>query len=832
MRSPRGRAIGLGTRGNMAVLTMLFLPSVVMATVIPPNRRISWSPGIPGGVPTRTTIHATLGPGDDIQAAIDSCPAGEVVYLSAGDYTLTSSLTIENGIALRGAGPGSTRLHFTSGSAAAILIGNWYGTAHETGVSGSPAKDATSVTVTDVSGYAVGDYAVIDQIDDGVEVYNTTGETWTSRESGTRNLRQIFRITGISGRTLTIDPPLYHSYSSSFSPELRKLGGNSHPGMVTQAGVEDLYVSNDAGDAVSYNFRFLYAAHGWLKNVESYRCSVAHVECEQSFGCEIRDSYYHHAWGQGGGGQGYGVSLYEASTAVLVENNVFFHLRHPMTASQGPSGCVFAYNYSTYTYASDSPWWLSGAIVMHGGHPHMNLFEGNYVEQISMDDTHCSGAHDTAFRNYAVGDSTYPGTTSARRCIDVESHNRYHNVLGNVLGDSKVTWDDYDAPDPPDPSRRHIYVWGRRNQSTEGGPLDPQAKATALRHGNFDNYNRQILWDASISDHNLPDSLYLTNKPAFFECRPWPSVDPLTGTVTSLPAKDRFDGVTYLCGGGGDTTPPVSSSHNPDKNAVNVPVNASISLHIEDGGDGVDSTKIAMHVDGAQAAPSLTGTASDYVLLYDAPADFQAGQIVEVTVRASDLHSPPNQMEETYTFSISQSGQSCNYSATDPTNSFAWEGGSTSSTVRASAGCLWTAASSVDWIGVSPANGVGDGSVAINVESNAGEARSGTVAVAGSSFTISQEPYSGGGCTDCPTITSITAKTAKAGSIATIRGDGFGIDRKKIAVFFGTKAVKRILKLKDTLIRLKIPRGISGTVDVYVVVNGKTSNMVQFELKS
>src|SRR5258708_38340310 len=61
--------------------------------VIPPDRRTTCNPGIPGGVPARPTVYATVdaaaygnGSADataGIQAARDGCPAGQDVRLSA-----------------------------------------------------------------------------------------------------------------------------------------------------------------------------------------------------------------------------------------------------------------------------------------------------------------------------------------------------------------------------------------------------------------------------------------------------------------------------------------------------------------------------------------------------------------------------------------------------------------------------------------------------------------------------------------------------------------------------------------------------------------------------
>src|SRR6202140_1459936 len=72
-------------------------PSTTIA-IIPQDRLTTWNPGIPGGVPSRTTVCANLdapayGNGIQdatagIQAALDACPAGQVVALSAGTFSI------------------------------------------------------------------------------------------------------------------------------------------------------------------------------------------------------------------------------------------------------------------------------------------------------------------------------------------------------------------------------------------------------------------------------------------------------------------------------------------------------------------------------------------------------------------------------------------------------------------------------------------------------------------------------------------------------------------------------------------------------------------------
>jgi len=87
------------------------------------------------------------------------------------------------------------------------------------------------------------------------------------------------------------------------------------------------------------------------------------------------------------------------------------------------------------------------------------------------------------------------------------------------------------------------------------------------------------------------------------------------------------------------------------------------------------------------------------------------------------------------------------------------------------------------------------------------------------------------GDSDGPMITSITSRTSKPGSSATIRGAGFSTDKTKDVVYFGTKKVKTITRARPTSLVIVIPRVKKGTVDVYVTVNGQKSNTMPFQVK-
>jgi uncharacterized protein (TIGR03437 family) len=91
------------------------------------------------------------------------------------------------------------------------------------------------------------------------------------------------------------------------------------------------------------------------------------------------------------------------------------------------------------------------------------------------------------------------------------------------------------------------------------------------------------------------------------------------------------------------------------------------------------------------------------------------------------------------TFTVTQAGATCSY-AIAPTSASATAGGTTGSvTVTAPTGCAWTATSNVSWITVSPASGNGNGVVSYTVAASSGPlARTGTVTIAGQTFTVAQ----------------------------------------------------------------------------------------------
>jgi len=138
-----------------------------------------WSPGIPGGVPSATTVYTTLSPNGtgDSSGAINSAIQGagaayrtsgqlQVVSLSAGTFFCSSMVMLnQDGVVLRGAGPSATRLVGSQGGAPVVDIGdkNSYGSVIS--VTADALKDTKTLTLSNASSIAVGDILQLDQVD-------------------------------------------------------------------------------------------------------------------------------------------------------------------------------------------------------------------------------------------------------------------------------------------------------------------------------------------------------------------------------------------------------------------------------------------------------------------------------------------------------------------------------------------------------------------------------------------------------------------------------------------------------------------------------------------
>jgi hypothetical protein len=584
------------------------------ASILPADRATTWKPGMMGvgGIPVRSTVCAKLTPrgeGQDdrpqIQAAINTCPAGQVVQLAAGTFVINSGIVLVNkGITLRGAGPGQTTLAKTNGAqpypapvpgprpSPLVLVGPaLYGTGNSdtAGVVGSTnltadaVKGTNTVTVESTTGFSAGQIVLLDEASgagwqtDPRPPFNgvSLGQVWAApdwrvvwRKHNPRDVHDDFdnatfphtpggpgqwfsrldrptaevkQIASISGNTISFTTPFHISYRTSHAAQLSRYG-QPH---VLNAGVEDLKLIGGDADNILFN----WAALSWAKNVESTVWLGTGFEINSSFRIELRKVYAHDAaWIQPGGGA-YAIGMSFGTSEVLIEDSISVRANKVMVARCAGAGSVVGYNYMDMGYINYNGAWIEvGLNASHMVGPHHVLFEGNYGVNADSDSTHGASSYITFFRNHLRGvrapftnqqggalvDDANQSGNGPKRTAGPQSYSYFFSFVGNVMGaPGKMAGWVYESTFTS--SKPGIWMLGWDNTP------DPQVASTTIRDGNWDFLTKSQHWHNTPGGFAIPNSLYLTSKPAFFGSNRWPWVDPTTGATYTLPAKARYD---------------------------------------------------------------------------------------------------------------------------------------------------------------------------------------------------------------------------------------------------------------------------------------------------
>ena len=532
----------------LPILIVLSSFKAISQDIVPGSRRIDWQPGIPGGIPNypvgvNVSDYGAVGNGttDDTQAffdAIDACSDSHAVFIPAGTYLITDRIDIRRPIVLRGAGPDQTFLKFeklASDPDEYQRTNIWIGTStlgFSANVLSNCEKGSNEITVDDVSGFSTRDLIEIRQDNDDEVMARpivdpSVNDSWAEGHWGYRAVGQFLIITAINetNNTLTLHKPLYYDYNLDMNPAVTKCVEPTR-----YAGVEDLHIELVV-DCNAYfgNIQMDHAAYCWVKNVRSYKCSRSHIGIWGGLGNEIRDSYFEYGH-EYVGGMGYGVNLVDRATDNLIENNIFDYLQGKMMTALGVCGNVYAYNYCRVSMDENGEGTeMHADMSAHGHHAYLNLFEGNSTNKAAVDRYWGSNSSYIFLRNKMICPDGYSNSYTSRP-VFIEKNNPYMSFIGNILHhdnsiNNRTVWFILKEPDD----------WSDTNLTMN----------TLIRHGNFDYVSENTFWDPDISNHTIPNSYYLTDKPDFFNDAPWGDTPwPVTGPDIQysgiIPAQQRF----------------------------------------------------------------------------------------------------------------------------------------------------------------------------------------------------------------------------------------------------------------------------------------------------
>ena len=412
--------------------------------------------------------------------------------------------------------------------------------------------------------------------------------TTAAAQGQSRPVGQAMEIASISGNVVTFTTNFHTNFRTSHAAHLARISDGTNVVTTTRSsGIENLAVSNGAGGDGGGNIRVFASAYCWAKNIESSASNGASFALEGSFRCELRDSYLHSTVDPNPGGGGYGLVFDAYSADCLAENNISWNFNKVMVMRSSGGGNVIAYNYMEDGYGAGYPTIVEvGMNAAHMAGSHYELFEGNQAFNFDSDSYWGTQMYITVFRNHLTtlrrslpGVQTQLTDSNNRRGVGLTINQWWYSFVGNVIGypngylqSPAIGYAYPSAFSPQVQGSVFQYEWlgGNFGGDASYTPMwqlgydgsnwyttqDAQVQARTLRDANFDYFTKSVRWHGIGGTGvgatpnpvpSLPNSLYLSSKPAFFGSNPWPWVDgssasnPIPGT---LPARARFDANT------------------------------------------------------------------------------------------------------------------------------------------------------------------------------------------------------------------------------------------------------------------------------------------------
>ena len=534
-----------GARKMRLIYFILFLLAHTSAfsQTLPPSRSVDWTLA---GLRDTTTIgfieidmqaEGAVGNGtvsndsilDNVLSSISG--SGAILNFPSGNYLFNNNINLTSNIILKGAGAEQTILTMdVGGSGHSISIQGALISADTTSLIETALKDSNFILVLDASNFSIGNWVQIVQYDTDLVT-----SSWAEKGVG-----QILKIQTISNNKIVFESPFRMDFDTVRSPYIVKINP------VENVGIECLKIQrlDDTAPEQSSSVSFNYAVNSWVNGIESDNCTFSHVQARRSSNLSISKSYFHHAFGYGGGGRAYGVMLHATSNECLIEDNVFEYLRHSMIVQWGANGNVFAYNYSVDPFweSSTTPSNSAGDMVLHGNYTYANLFEQNICQNIVIDDSHGpNGPYNTFLRNRSEG---YGIFFSASNSPD-------QNFLGNEIPNDNFP---YNLVNYTIQGSGH-FIHGNNNKGT----IHPAGT--------------EILIDSSYAYNTKPD---------FIPTSQWVGIGtPNVMEATSIPAYDRYNSGSLFSNACGNSTIGVEEKFGTEEKVVIFPNPVQSEMVIE-----------------------------------------------------------------------------------------------------------------------------------------------------------------------------------------------------------------------------------------------------------
>jgi len=549
--------------------------------IIPGERLAPWQGniGVPGGIPNRITIFKTLSPsgsddGPQINQAIKDCPANQVVLLNAGTFQITTGISqwLKQNFTLRGAGQGRTILRYANGTGNVISLRGtspWPPPQVPYPVVSGATKGSTVLTLSDTSAFTPNGTVAI--VTSPIPSWgHNLGFQGSPSTDSSQTYGVTFRVVSKTSTTVTIEPPCPYDFTTISNRQIVAIP-YTNSAMITGVGVESMTLDcTGSQDFSATQFEQTWGC--WIKDVEVKGSYSRQMYFLWALRNEVRNCYVHDV--QAVGPNHEGIAMNADCSWNWVEDNITSSGGAPaIEFSDGTHKC--SCNVASYNYCINPPpnfWDIS---FSHGSGGMLNLAEGNKMTWFKDDGYFGGSGQGTLLRNQILFQ------------VSLKHFTVYSSAVGNVIGESgqaKV----YETEESSYYSKNLVPIWelgfpnigNDQHSGTFFGPtnppdysglpnllegtqqLDRNVKATLLRHGNWDNVNKTVIWDQNIADRTIPVSFIYGSKPSWWGNLPWPAIGPdLNPMIGVLPAEQRYKG---------SPTPPPNVT--PTATATNTPI--------------------------------------------------------------------------------------------------------------------------------------------------------------------------------------------------------------------------------------------------------------------
>jgi len=485
-------------------------------------------------------------------------------YLPTGNYLVTKLPGFPNDnsfhtyVWLWGDGPGHTTITFSNNNALfttadCIVFRAPSPSLAYVNITNGATKGSTTVWVDSLTGLSLNLPVMIRRTNSATDtLVNTNGYTANSpcTECGGNDanhaFKEITRITAISGNMLTLSQPLVFDFTN-YTPQLTPyfMGSNNW--------ISDLTVTriNPANTANGSNIKFQNMAECGASNVESSWCQGQHFQINFTLNFQ-GDALLMHDGGTALSGQDYAFWVFGPNSWGLVQNSIWYNVRHGFITEGGGSGMVCGYNFSTNVIAGENPTtFLSGDEENHGAHAAYNLYEGNVTTKARGSYVLGSSSHEFHFREayfprvylppasyyspswpggfiinqggfMAMENETWQKSNSFVACVT--SPTLALNTNGVSFGSLWFTNANTVSSNYAN-NQTFVLAGGFLSPGSQNTIVDTTVIPSTYYHCNWDPYNNAEVFDPNNPDHSPDNSFYLASKPSWWTPGlAWPSI--------------------------------------------------------------------------------------------------------------------------------------------------------------------------------------------------------------------------------------------------------------------------------------------------------------------